>query len=489
VKRSKDFSGASRQMPDMLFISHANPEDNEFSRWLALQLAKQGYPVWCDLTKLLGGEDFWKDVEHAIRERTAKFLFVLSRTSNVKDGPLRELHLAQIVARQRNLSSFVIPLHIDDLPHSDVNIQVSRIISIPFHKRWADGLRDLLDKLEDEQVKKSPRFSVGAVASWWKTQFSAEEGVINKRELYLSNWFLIQDMPADIHFHTLKKSGIGLFEVPKDLPYAGRQHNVYLISFACKDDFEGKLGKNMSITDTHTFSVEKFLGQGVEGTHMGGKDARNIVSSLLRVGWENLLSNRGLPTFSLADKTSVFYFSKGFVADDTIHFLGVDGRKTYRSVVGYRKFGAGKGVETRQRFWHFGVRAKPIVYPATAFIIKCHVVFSDDGYTPWSDKKRMHNARRSQCKNWWNPEWRDRLLATLSWLSDENGGIRIELGRGITIRVPNLPVTFHSPVSFLDPEKVERLDHYETRDVDEELDEFEDLGEGDDFEESEEEES
>jgi hypothetical protein len=51
----------------MLFISHANPEDNEFSRWLALQLANEGYPVWCDLTKLLGGEDFWADIEQAIR--------------------------------------------------------------------------------------------------------------------------------------------------------------------------------------------------------------------------------------------------------------------------------------------------------------------------------------------------------------------------------------------------------------------------------------
>src|SRR5436309_1218963 len=31
---------------DMLFVSHASPEDDEFARWLALQLAKEGYPVW-----------------------------------------------------------------------------------------------------------------------------------------------------------------------------------------------------------------------------------------------------------------------------------------------------------------------------------------------------------------------------------------------------------------------------------------------------------
>ncbi len=82
----------------MVFVSHANPEDNDFSQWLSLQLAKEGYPVWCDLTSLLGGEDFWSDIEDAIRYGTSKFLYVLSRDSNQKTGPLQELALALAVA-------------------------------------------------------------------------------------------------------------------------------------------------------------------------------------------------------------------------------------------------------------------------------------------------------------------------------------------------------------------------------------------------------
>ena len=42
------------QERDTLLLSHANPEDNEFTLWLALQLANHGYKVWSDLTKLLG---------------------------------------------------------------------------------------------------------------------------------------------------------------------------------------------------------------------------------------------------------------------------------------------------------------------------------------------------------------------------------------------------------------------------------------------------
>ena len=46
--------------------------------------------MWCDLTQLLGGEDFWRDMEAGIRDRTAKFLFLLSMTSNQKQGTLME---------------------------------------------------------------------------------------------------------------------------------------------------------------------------------------------------------------------------------------------------------------------------------------------------------------------------------------------------------------------------------------------------------------
>src|SRR5437870_2936751 len=105
---------------NMLFLSHANPEDNLFTRWLSLRLAREGYPVWCDLTKLLGGEDFWRDVEAALRDRTAKFLFVLSKISNQKQGTLDELALARRVGK--HLHDFIIPLRIDDLRSDDITI-------------------------------------------------------------------------------------------------------------------------------------------------------------------------------------------------------------------------------------------------------------------------------------------------------------------------------------------------------------------------------
>jgi hypothetical protein len=148
---------------DTILLSHANPEDNEFTLWLALQLANEGFRVWCDLTKLLGGEIFWDDIEGVIRDRAAKVIYILSRSSNSKDGPLRELHLAQSLPRREKLRDFVIPAHIDDLPYSEVTIELTRVNSIAFGKSWASGLATLLQKLETDAVPKDPAFHRAAV--------------------------------------------------------------------------------------------------------------------------------------------------------------------------------------------------------------------------------------------------------------------------------------------------------------------------------------
>jgi TIR domain len=52
----------ARPIRRLLFVSHATPQDSVFAKWLATQLAIAGYEVWCDVTKLLGGEKFWSDI-------------------------------------------------------------------------------------------------------------------------------------------------------------------------------------------------------------------------------------------------------------------------------------------------------------------------------------------------------------------------------------------------------------------------------------------
>jgi hypothetical protein len=41
---------------DKIFISHATPADNDFTKWLALKLIGLGYSVWCDILFLDKGK-------------------------------------------------------------------------------------------------------------------------------------------------------------------------------------------------------------------------------------------------------------------------------------------------------------------------------------------------------------------------------------------------------------------------------------------------
>src|SRR5205823_713678 len=95
---------------DLVFISHANPEDNAFATWLTLRLTREGYRVWCDVANLMGGDDFWRDIETAIRHHTRKFIFVTSRSSNQKQGTLQELAVAAGLARQLNDTGLIVPV-------------------------------------------------------------------------------------------------------------------------------------------------------------------------------------------------------------------------------------------------------------------------------------------------------------------------------------------------------------------------------------------
>jgi hypothetical protein len=459
---------------DTLLLSHANPEDNEFTLWLALQLANEGYRVWCDLTKLLGGEVFWDDIEEAIKTRAVKVLYVLSRTSNAKDGPLKELHFAQGVAKREKLKDFVIPLHIDDLPHSDVTIEITRINSVQFQQSWGAGLAKLLEKLEEDGVPRNPKFNRTAVNEWWRTKFSAELGLRQEPEEYLSNWFPITSLPSHIYFHSLARKSIGKIEVPAALPYPAVQDGISLISFAEAGDFDGQLGPEIYIAETpEPVEVAKLVAE---------TDFGKQLFQLLRLAWEHMLAERHLPIHELANNAKCFYFPKERVPNDKVFFTGVDGARTHRAMVGFSTRTNPTTHESVKRYWHFALQARPLVHPTLAYIFKSHVLFTNDGTTLWESKKRLAAARRSQCKAWWNDEWRDRTLAVATYLSEGGDHIQMRLGSVATLSVGSFPLLFQSPVSYTDPQllrigdETEQADDY-GRDSQED-DVFEDAAEG-----------
>src|SRR3972149_6612200 len=130
---------------DHLFISYAT-EDGELAEWLTLRLTTEGYKVWCDRVKLLGGESYPRDIDKAIKTQAFRMLALISRNSLAKENPLKERTLGHSITRQRKID-FVIPLLKDAIRSDELDWMDSDITYISFQGSWAQGLVQLIKKL------------------------------------------------------------------------------------------------------------------------------------------------------------------------------------------------------------------------------------------------------------------------------------------------------------------------------------------------------
>ena len=286
-------------------------------------------------------------------------------------------------------------------------------------------------------------------------KFSAEQGVRQEPEEYLSNWFPVS-VPPHVFYHTIARKSIGKIEVTSSLPYPAVQEGISLITFAEAADFEGKLGHEIYISEpSKPLEVHKLLEETDFGKHL---------FRLLRLAWEQMLTERQLPVYELANKVRCFYFPKDRVPNDKLFFTGVDGSRTHRAMVGFStKTNPTTGVSVK-RYWHFAMEARPLVHPTPAYVFKPHVLFTNDGVTLWESKKRLAAARRNQCKAWWNDEWRDRMLAVATYLCGSTEQIQMRLGSAAVLTVAPTPLAFQSPVSYTDPQLLRFTDDIDLAD-------------------------
>lgn len=440
-------------MRDTVFLSHANPEDNEFTAWLAAKLDMHGYRVWSDITKLLGGEDFWENAEEVIRRVTAKFIYVLSAASNRKPGPRKELNLALNIARSEKIKDFVIPVRIDSsLSPGDFNIHIAPLNTIFFDERWGDGLETLAKKLQEDRVPREARGAGDVLAQWWTTRLSSGTTLLDSSEPYLSNWFPIRELPQAIYFNLVRDTGRPGGQPGKGFSYPAVPFKEYIVAFADHTGLRRPEDARSSVYRGYALATDAFVRGDFARRFANRVEARKLVSQLLRIAWQMTMQRRGLLTHEMSSGPLAFYFPKGLVERDRVSVSTDLSPGKARQVVGYRTIPAYEDRPSHRRFWHFGVTAHPVLFPRPTYAVNSHVVFSDDGRTAWDSPRRMHRARRSQCRHWWNDHWRDLLLGTMSWLSDGTSHVELEVAPDVSIDVDVEPLLFTSPVSYADPE-------------------------------------
>ncbi|MBX3323932.1 MAG: toll/interleukin-1 receptor domain-containing protein [Phycisphaeraceae bacterium] len=424
-------------------MSHANPEDNAFATWLTLRLTREGYRVWCDVVKLRGGDDFWKNIEAAIRLRTRRFIFVTSRISNQKPGALKELAVAEGVARALGEDRFIVPIKIDDLPYNEHNIQINRLNALDFANGWATGLAELLKALRDDSIPTPETAGASCVASWWNTNRLNHEIVEHKPETLWTNWFPLRKPPSRMWVWRIPEDA----KLPQSFRYPTHRVRHFLLSFA---DGEALLGHPGSPTGmkgkSFPFSLRSYPPPWA-GVYQ--HEVKTAFKKIMWQTWESLALARGLPLYELSSRRRSLWFPGRALNGDMVAFNGVDGRRSRRALAGYKTTKQPTG-EIRKRYWHFGLEAIPILYPTPALSMKTHVVFTRDGETPLGDPKGQHRARRSQCKAWWNDKWRDMTLAAVTWLANGEDEIALPVSPTCSIMMSVRPICGRSPVSYQD---------------------------------------
>lgn len=438
----------------LLFVSHANPEDNALAKWIATQLAIAGYEVWCDVTELLGGERFWADIEEAIDAYAFRVVFLSTEDSNRKVGTLRELKLAHAAQEKHGLKDFVIPIKADGLAFEKAHESLHGINFVRFDESWASGLSQLLALLEREGVPKSPAAGPNCVSEWYRRSLDERRRVVVSNDRCLSNWFDLR-LPKLVRFHRFAGPPEQLAQIVKDFAWPGRIHGSYLATFATLPEAQEKLGGAPTFPDSIELTTASFIQDGSDLLGVAAYDAVNIVSDLVRQSWESWMAARELGVHLLASAPPAWFFKLDQLPKNKAHFTGAGAKKTYRQLVGSKSKRTREGVRVPDGHWHYAVSGKVFLRPFPRLVLRHHVIFTDDGKTPWASASRMQRARRGVCKNWWNATWRDRLVAFCTAISEDREELQLSVSDGEAVRLATAPMRFTSPWSYLEDGQTE----------------------------------
>lgn len=431
----------------LVFISHANPQDNGVAAWFATRLTLLGYEVWCDLKNTHGGEsDFWLKVQQKIENEAAKFVFILSNASRdfqTKKGLLKEVQAADNLRRD----NFIIPMRIERLTGS-VPILIGPDIYID-SQSWANGLRELHKRLVKDGVPVTAKPDLQQLSTWWPALQVRERVVQVVPTDLTSNLVRFKALPPLIHVLGVKADGNPLtgYQALKEVLVGEPAHapqGAYAVSFGRASDFKD-VPAGYQITDVAAIPTESFIQNGYPSGEIQQGSAQRATTFLIASALERLLMGRGLSCKEVSySRKKIWFPPYGLIQGNKQSISEAGRRPSPASFVGIH------GYRGKKYVWHFGVQPSVDLHTHVGILFSPKAVLSmpyrsDKGEKPVlvDHKKALRNL------SWWNREWRTKTLAFLAWLADGKDVIRIPVGSQ-EILLPARPEIFMSEVGYRD---------------------------------------
>jgi len=427
---------------DHLFISYAK-EQAALCDWLARRLAIEGYAVWYDRLKLLGGEDWPKDIDLAIENRTFRMLALMSRAYIQKPNPRGEWLKGSAFGRSElKIEDFVIPLNTEGLQPQEIpwNFQTTNYIA--FSPSWFNGLKDLLSKLES--VKAPQALSEGHRLA--ARSVIPAPVVLDSPEQLVSNCFPIEQIPRLVKTLATNAdlSDEDMRELRTKWAFYPVSPRTYLAFHGCPGD----LARRFRLRFVRQNSWRKV-------TQIEGVSTRHILIALIRRNLELIFASQGmkydLPTkmWYLPDSTSNKWITCTLLDGTTSRFLRV-GTRSYWSNRGSEKYSYHLSPS-------FSVTGALQDSPILTFRIRIYL--TDTTGKPLEHRKAM-SRRKHLTKSWFNHEWSVRTLGLIQLLAANERFITLGPEGEQQLIIDTTPVSPNAPRSIHDDRAEEPDDIY-----------------------------
>jgi hypothetical protein len=384
-----------------LFISYA-VEDALFVDWLCLRLLNEGYQVWCDRLKLLGGESYPSDIDEAISQSAFRFIAVLSRSSIKKTNPVKERTAALSIARERK-ENFVIPLNLGGLAASELGWMQSDLTYIAF-TNWKQGFTQLLKNLESAGTPKAQ--SSTSVASLLQTT----QCVSDSLEVLWSNLVPIKHIPSLLYRyeHDIAMTAAAGLRAIEAWPHY-RENASICWSFQPPP---------VDLTTEYKFVLR---GKCADWRDASGPDINfyNIGKKVINSTLFHSLLAAGLRY----DPENHYVYIPSEQRFQRLTFNAPTG-DSWIKAVGLRSFWTVGGRESvryhlspTMKVWLDFGRHDVVCVRTRLYLTRL------DG-TPVKPAA-MQSRRKVICRSWWNHEWLSRVFATLQLIAQSTGDICI----------------------------------------------------------------
>ena len=299
----------------VVFISHANPEDNAIAAWYGARLAGAGYEVWTDFTQLLGGEEMWLDIDDALRFHARKVVALLSwaAVDPRKEGIRAELDRAHVYRKQLGDRRFIIPIRVDGVPFDQVPPTIGNRTIIDGESNHATALARVMEILRRDRVARRATPSADALLRWQQAFAPTDQNVERECDALILNWFPIVSLPETIFVYEinrpLKNPVTEPATIAKEHPLPVAAYMRRLVAFAPWDALQKSLAENTPLKLERAMPLAVFMAGGDEKLSLPKAESGKILVNLLRQSFDCLAVQKGLKPYALSERKVAWWIS------------------------------------------------------------------------------------------------------------------------------------------------------------------------------------